>query len=46
MTGINVAELERKAKEIRILTIDTIGYLGVGHIGGAMSIIEILTLLY
>ena len=39
-------ELEAKAKEIRKMTIDTIGYLGVGHIGGALSIVEILTLLY
>jgi transketolase len=34
------------AKEIRSLTIDEIGYLGVGHIGGAMSVVELLTLLY
>lgn len=38
--------LYKKAQEIRILTIDMIGYLGVGHIGGAMSVIEILTALY
>ena len=38
--------LEEKAKEIRKLTIDQIGYLGVGHIGGAMSIVEVLTILY
>ncbi len=38
--------LKEKAKEIRILTIDEIGYLGVGHVGGSMSIIEVLTLLY
>lgn len=38
--------LYEKAQEIRILTIDQIGYLGVGHIGGAMSIIEILTALH
>jgi transketolase len=38
--------LLHKAKAIRCLTIDEIGYLGVGHIGGAMSIIEVLTILY
>ncbi len=38
--------LETKAKEIRKKTIDMIGYLGVGHIGGAMSIVDILTILY
>jgi transketolase len=35
-----------KAKEIRKLTIETIGFLGVGHIGGALSIVDLLTLLY
>ena len=28
------------------MTIDQIGYFGVGHIGGAMSIVEVLTILY
>ncbi|GHT67566.1 transketolase [Bacteroidia bacterium] len=41
-----IKQLEVKAKEIRKLTIDAIGYLGVGHIGGALSVIEVLTLLY
>jgi transketolase len=34
------------AASIRGLTIEEIGNLGVGHIGGAMSIIDVLTLLY
>jgi len=38
--------LTEKARRIRSMTIDTIGYLGVGHIGGALSIIEVLTILY
>jgi len=38
--------LEAKAKKIRQLTIDSIGYLGVGHVGGSMSVVEVLTLLY
>ena len=38
--------LNAKAKEIRKLTIEEIGYLGSGHIGGAMSIADIMTLLY
>ncbi len=46
MKAERIAELERIAKEIRKLTIDEIGYLGVGHIGGAMSVVEVLTLLY
>ena len=43
---MEVKQLEAKAKEIRKMTIDTIGYLGVGHIGGALSVVEVLTLLY
>ena len=39
-------ELEEKAREIRKMTIDTIGFLGVGHIGGALSVVEVLTILY
>jgi transketolase len=39
-------ELEARAMDIRILTIDAIGYLGVGHIGGALSVVEVLTVLY
>lgn len=38
--------LEDKANEIRKMTIDTIGYLGVGHIGGALSVVDVLTILY
>ncbi len=39
-------ELKAIAKEIRILTIDMIARLGVGHIGGALSIIDALTAIY
>ncbi|MDR1388861.1 MAG: transketolase [Treponema sp.] len=38
--------LKAKAKEIRKLTIEEIGNLGSGHIGGAMSIADLLALLY
>lgn len=38
--------LKAKAKEIRKLTLDSIGFLGVGHVGGSMSIVEVLTVLY
>ncbi len=41
-----LAFLKAKAREIRKLTIDTIGYLGVGHIGGSLSLVEALTVLY
>lgn len=39
-------ELKKQAKEIRKLIISMIGNLGVGHIGGSLSIVEILTILY
>ena len=39
-------ELEKKATDIRCLTIEMIGKLGVGHIGGSLSIIEALVSLY
>ena len=38
--------LKHKAIEIRRLTIDEIAHLGVGHLGGSMSVVEILVLLY
>jgi len=46
MFNEDLKELEEIAKNIRINTIDAIGFLGVGHIGGAMSIVELLTILY
>ncbi|HET7839078.1 MAG TPA: transketolase [Rectinemataceae bacterium] len=46
MNAARIGELKGIAREIRALTIDEIGYLGVGHIGGAMSVVELLTLLY
>ena len=41
-----LAQLKQKACDIRSLTIDAIGYLGTGHIGGAMSIVDVLAVLY
>lgn len=38
--------LYKKADEIRKLTVEMIGRLGVGHIGGALSLVEVLTYLY
>lgn len=46
MNESEIAGLETAAKEIRKKTIDTIGFLGVGHIGGALSIVEVLAVLY
>lgn len=42
----SIREIEKKANVIRKLTIESIGKLGVGHIGGALSIADILAVLY
>lgn len=39
-------QLQDQALELRKLTIREIAHLGAGHIGGSMSIIELLTYLY
>ncbi|MGD0724260.1 MAG: transketolase [Spirochaetia bacterium] len=39
-------KLQSIATEARKLTIDAIGRVGIGHIGGSLSMIDILTLLY
>ena len=41
-----VEMLSQKAKEIRELTIKSIGNLGVGHIGGSLSLCEVIAVLY
>ncbi len=46
MTTSEATALKRKAIEIRKLTVDQIAHLGVGHIGGSLSVVEILVLLY
>lgn len=38
--------LEEKCKHIRKLILKTIGTLGVGHIGGSLSMVELLVVLY
>ncbi|MCK4552179.1 MAG: transketolase [Tenericutes bacterium] len=42
----NRAYLEEKAKEIRKHTLSCIGKLGVGHVGGSLSIADVLAVLY
>lgn len=42
----NVNEVKKLAVEIRKETIKCIGKLGVGHIGGALSIADVLAVLY
>ncbi|MGD9926589.1 MAG: transketolase [Sphaerochaeta sp.] len=46
MNDQELQQLQVIAKNIRRETIDEIGHLGVGHIGGALSVVDILTLLY
>ncbi len=43
---IDSKELKQHALAIRALTIEEIGFFGSGHIGGSMSIVEVLTYLY
>ena len=43
-TGIQ--ELQEKAKQIRHYTLECIGSIGMGHIGGCLSIADILAVLY
>lgn len=38
--------LRKKAHEIRKYTLTSIGKLGVGHIGGSLSLPEVLAVLY
>jgi transketolase len=38
--------LEKKARELRLLSLDTVIWAGSGHIGGALSAMDILTILY
>ena len=47
MTGTNsVTELNVIANGIRLVTLQTLANIGFGHIGGAMSIVETLAVLY
>jgi transketolase len=46
MNQEKLQDLQDKARIVRIETLKSIGHLGVGHVGGAMSIVEVLTYLY
>lgn len=39
-------ELKKRATEVRITTLEVLGNLGFGHVGGSMSVTELLTALY
>lgn len=46
MIDERVANIKAKAKELRLKVVDTTIYAGGAHIGGALSIADILSLLY
>jgi transketolase len=46
LTELEVVGLNEKCKEIRKIILEMIGTLGVGHIGGSLSIVETLVVLY
>lgn len=46
MNKDEILVLEDKCRHIRRLIIDEIGNLGVGHVGGSLSIVEALVVLY
>ncbi|MEG1510051.1 MAG: transketolase, partial [Clostridia bacterium] len=39
-------DLENKVFELRNLTLDTTYWAGSGHIGGGMSVLDLLTVIY
>lgn len=43
---MNIQYIEKQAKKIRKYTLESIGKLGVGHIGGCLSICDLLAVLY
>lgn len=46
MENNEIKFLEEKSRHIRYLIMDEIGKLGVGHVGGSLSIVEVLVVLY
>ena len=42
----NYGDLTEKCREIRYQMMDMIGHLGVGHVGGSLSVVETMVLLY
>ena len=43
---MNSHELQEKCREIRCSIVDMIGHLGVGHVGGSLSVVEALVTIY
>ncbi len=46
MDTLEKKKLEEKCRQVRRLIMEAIGKLGVGHIGGCLSIVEVLVVLY
>lgn len=46
LTKSEVIALENKANDLRNLCVDTVSWAGGGHIGGSLSAMDILTILY
>lgn len=46
MEDSRLRELRKKAVQIRRMTLQEIAHLGLGHVGGSMSVVEILVYLY
>ncbi|MCT4544380.1 MAG: transketolase [Vallitalea sp.] len=46
LTDLELSNLEKKANELRKLCVDTVVWAGSGHIGGALSAMDIFTILY
>ena len=46
MDQAQVQKLKDIARDVRVLALSSMGHLGVGHVGGAMSVVDILTYLY
>lgn len=42
----DLRQLKQKAIDVRRLTVEEISHLGIGHVGGSMSVVEVLVLLY
>lgn len=46
MTNQEKLALKEKCRQIRYMAMDAIGRVGIGHVGGSMSIVEALVVLY
>lgn len=46
MSSDKIREIEKFAAEIRLETLKELAHLGFGHVGGAMSIVETIAVLY